>query len=73
MNLEEVFSELNARSIKLRRNGDKIVVRSDEKVMDAELVESLRRHKEALLEHIDLSPTEWWSPPAVITPDMVPL
>jgi Condensation domain/AMP-binding enzyme len=82
MNLSKLLAALSAKSIRLRRNGDDLVLQGKAK-LDAATVAALRAHKPALLELIGQGSGDgdggWWAPAApaaaelVLTPEMVPL
>src|SRR3954470_3810075 len=73
MTVDELLSRLTGLPIRLRRKGDELVVRAPEGALDPELVRGLRAHKADLLDRLALSDAEWWTPPARITPEMLPL
>ncbi|WP_229699076.1 condensation domain-containing protein, partial [Wenjunlia tyrosinilytica] len=73
MTVDELVSRLTGLPIRLRRNGDDLVVRAPEGTLDPELVRELRAHKGELLESLALSDSGWWSPPTRITPEMLSL
>jgi amino acid adenylation domain-containing protein len=73
MTVDELLSRLTGLPIRLRRKGDELVVRAPEGTLDPELVRGLRAHKADLLDRLALSDVEWWTPPARITPEMLPL
>ncbi|WP_186098750.1 non-ribosomal peptide synthetase, partial [Burkholderia gladioli] len=69
------FTELKARlleqAVRLRRDGDSLVIHCDGELDDGELLAGLREHKAALLELVN--DRDWWQPEPVITPDMLSL
>ncbi len=69
------FTELKARlleqAVRLRRDGDSLVIHCDGELDDGELLAGLREHKAALLELVN--DRDWWQPEPVITPDMLTL
>src|SRR5947209_3878903 len=71
MTIEELFVELNKRDLRLRRNGDKLVLRGNQETVDAALVRELHTYKTALLGLIGNEEAGWWSPPMTITPEML--
>jgi len=71
--IKQLLRELAAEHVRLRRTGDQISVFSDKETLDPALIEALRAHKSELLEMIGNDGDGWWDPPAVITPDMLPL
>ncbi|MGR3937352.1 amino acid adenylation domain-containing protein, partial [Streptomyces sp. BRA346] len=73
MTVDELLSRLTGLPIRLRRKGDELAVRAPEGALDPELVRGLRAHKAELLDRLALSESEWWTPPARITPEMLPL
>lgn len=71
MNIYELLKVLGTRGIQLHRNGPELAFRGHQEALDASLVSELREHKEFLL---GLTPSDtWWSPPVVMTPEMLPL
>jgi amino acid adenylation domain-containing protein len=71
--LDDLVSELGARGIRLRRDGETLKIRGGAEALEPWLVEDLRSHKAALLDLVRAEADEWWSPPARITPGMLPL
>ncbi|MGA4844088.1 amino acid adenylation domain-containing protein [Streptomyces sp. G45] len=73
MTLDELLSRLTGLPVRIRRDGDDLVVRAPEGTLDAELLRELRAHKAALLDRLARGDTGWWSPPPRLTPRLLPL
>src|SRR5258708_22500759 len=73
MTIDELLAELNKRDLRLRRNGDDLVLRGNQKAVDAALVSELRAHKAALFGLMGNEDAGWWSPPVNIIPEMLTL
>lgn len=72
MTIEELLKQLFIKQICLRKNGDELIVRGPENVLEPFLVDALRTHKATLFGLIGNSGGTWWSPSIPITPDMLP-
>src|SRR6478736_6302465 len=73
MTIDEVLLEIGRRAIELRQRDGNLVLRAQEESVDPSFLKELHLHKEALLQLVVQDDEEWWSPPARITPEMLPL
>ena len=73
MTIDELVSEIRGRSLQLRRSGDELLLRGNQRVFDSSFVRELHAHKAALFRLMEGENGGWWSPPVTITPEMLPL
>jgi amino acid adenylation domain-containing protein/natural product biosynthesis luciferase-like monooxygenase protein len=75
MNFTQLLAELGARSIRLRRSGEDLVLQGGHTRLDDGVTRALRAHKPALLDLLarEASGEVWWTPAPAITPDLLPL
>ena len=73
MTIDELLLELRVKTIRLRKSGTELILLGDQENLDESLVHELRTHKTSLFELIGSDSDTWWSPPIIITPEMLPL
>ncbi|HEX6913205.1 MAG TPA: AMP-binding protein, partial [Longimicrobium sp.] len=73
MTVQMVLSKLHAAGVRLRNADGQLVVSGQRDRVDGALLEALRGHKPAILELLAAQGGDWWTPPPVITPEMLPL
>ncbi|HKV94724.1 MAG TPA: amino acid adenylation domain-containing protein [Candidatus Angelobacter sp.] len=73
MTIDQLLTELGDKAIKLRRNGDELVLAGSPEALTPALAAELRAHKAALLDSIGPDSTTWWKPACSIKPEMLPL
>src|SRR5262245_23205886 len=73
MTVTELLTEISVRGVRLRRNGNELILLGSHETLDSSLVSELRNHKAALFDLIDGDSEMCWSPPPAITPEMLPL
>ncbi len=71
MTIRTLLGRLRTAGVRLRRHGAELAVSAKE-TLDPALIAELRAQKAALLE-LSGDAEGWWSPPVVITPEMLPL
>jgi amino acid adenylation domain-containing protein len=72
MTLDELLVVLGTRELRFRSRDGEVIVSGDRESLDGPLLDELRAHKPELL-RLAGADGQWWSAPAVITPDMLPL
>src|SRR5262249_23465263 len=73
MTIDNLLRELGARSIRLRRNRDELVLIGNQKALEPSLIDQVRAHKLSLLKLIESGSSTVLIPAARITPEMVTL
>ncbi|HEX2187720.1 MAG TPA: amino acid adenylation domain-containing protein, partial [Longimicrobiaceae bacterium] len=73
MSIQAVLARLHGAGIRLRKRGDRLALSVDTATLDASLLAGLRAHRAALLEMAGSHGDGWWSPPPVVTPEMLSL
>ena len=73
MTFEGLLLKLAKHAIQLRRDGDRLRYLAAKDTLDAELLEALAHHKQALLQWLGAETDTWITPQKNITPDLLPL
>lgn len=73
MTIDELLLDLAVRGLQLKKADGDLLVGGNEELLEPSVVSELRAQKAALLERLGRETEGWWSPPAVITPEMLQL
>src|SRR3954469_19932880 len=73
MTVHELLAEIGTRGLKLRKNGEELILLGSREKLDSSLINELRAHKTALLSVLSSASEMWGSPPPTITPEMLSL